>query len=90
MAAESDLVREIIDRFMVAMPEIPIECACQIEAEVRAKWGGNQIYIPHNPDRHARQEAAIRAWQNGIPVRQVSAALGIDRTSVYRLLKKRP
>jgi transcriptional regulator of acetoin/glycerol metabolism len=89
VAAETDLVRDIIDRFMVANPEIPIECACQIEAEVRAQWGGNQIYVAHNPDRHARQEAAIKAWQNGVPVRQVSAALGIDRTTVYRLLKRR-
>lgn len=65
MAAESDLVRDIIDRFMVANPEIPIECACQFEIEVRAQWGGNQIYVSHSPDRHARQEARSRLGRTG-------------------------
>ncbi len=89
MGDETDIVRDIIDRFVCAVPEISVECAYRIEQDVRARWGGGHVYIARDPDRHARQEAVVHAWRNGVPVQQVVTSLGIDRSTVYRLLRRK-
>lgn len=88
MADEPDIVRDIIDRFMREVPGVTVECAYRIEVEARNRWGGQRAYVQRNPDRETRRSAAITAWKSGVPISSVSESLGIDRSTMYRLLKQ--
>lgn len=61
----------------------------QLEQQVRARWGGGEVYIPKKRPIHERKAAALQDWRNGAPIAQASAAHGIDRCTLYRLINRR-
>lgn len=84
---DADLVDQMIAFLARHRPELA-EVAREVEAELRAEFGGGGHYVrstlvPHD----ARTDAVLSAF-NGCNVSEVARELGISRATVYRRLRQ--
>lgn len=90
--AEPDIVQEVLQRVLAVSPSLSLEAARQIEAEVRAEFGGLRVRIPKRK-KHltaAQRAAAFRDGLSDAPTEEVAARQGISRATLYRLMKRGP
>lgn len=88
--AEPDIVQVVLQRVRAIAPSLSKEAAQQIEAEVRAQYGGLRVRIPKRK-KHLSPEQRAAAFRDGLsdaPTDEVAARHGIDRATLYRLMKR--
>lgn len=84
----SDLVDAIFRRLVEAVPELAPRLD-QVEAAVRVEFQGIETYIARrSPARRQQRTEQVLALFNGRNVPDVARALGIGRTTVYRIIKQ--
>lgn len=84
----SDLVDAIFRRLAEAVPEL-VPRLDQVEAAVRVEFQGIETYIARrSPARRQQRTEQVLALFNGRNVADVARALGIGRTTVYRIIKQ--
>lgn len=89
MVREGDFVTELLGLVESACGSIDRAALDRIEEQIRANWGGIDVYIPKRRPIHERKNAALQDWRNGVPIAQASDAHGIDRSTLYRLINRR-
>lgn len=90
MDKSPDIIRWVIDRMVEHDSRITADLALQVEREARAHWGGQAVgYIARrcaadqpDPDQVRQDYATARTVQD------VANRHGINRRSVYKLLRK--
>ncbi len=86
-----DVIDDLLSRLLRALPQAA-PLVPRLEADLRAHWGGSTAgYIRARTAQDARASAnrtqALRSQlAQGRPMRQACAAIGIGRTTGYRLL----
>ena len=83
-----DIIRDALRRARALHPETPASEWMQIEAKLRQDWGGLRPYIPK---ASASGKACLLAncLAAGISVSEAFSAIGVGRTTGYRLLARR-
>ena len=84
----SDLVDAIFKRMVEEMPELASRLD-RVEAAVRVEFQGIETYIARRSpaQRQQRTEQVLQLF-NGRNAADVARALGIGRTTVYRIIKQ--
>jgi Mor family transcriptional regulator len=83
-----DLVDAIFQRLAAALPDVAPRLG-QVEAAVRIEFQGIETYIARrSPARRQQRTEQVLALFNGRNVADVARALGIGRTTVYRILRQ--
>jgi len=83
-----DLVDAIFKRLAEVMPELAPRLD-QVEAAVRVEFQGIETYIARrSPARRRQRTEQVLQLFNGRNVADVARALGIGRTTVYRILRQ--
>ncbi|MBK1699754.1 Mor transcription activator family protein [Thiococcus pfennigii] len=54
--------------------------------ELQAAYGPGQLYLPA-PSREERNRAIREAWELGQPIGRIAASHGVDRSTVYRVIR---
>ncbi len=82
-----DIVGDVLATIRATLgPEFfPCEMERAVEAKIRFKWGGQEVYVK-KIDVEARDKA-IRARYNMCNRRELMAEFGVARTHFYRILK---
>ena len=84
----SDLVDAIFKRMAEEMPELAQRLG-KVEAAVRVEFQGIETYIARrSPAQRQRRTEQVLQLFNGRNAADVARALGIGRTTVYRILKQ--
>jgi len=83
-----DLVDAIFKRLAEQMPELA-QCLGEVEASVRGEFQGIEIYIARrSPAGRQRRTEQVLQLFNGRNAADIARALGIGRTTVYRIIKQ--
>lgn len=88
--AEPDIVLVVLQRVLAQVPDIGEAVIRQVEAEVRAEFGGLRVRIPKRK-KHltADQRAAVvRDAMTPASDAEVTGRHGISRASLYRYVKR--
>ncbi len=86
---DGDIVTELLGLVEAHCVGVDPAALARIEQQFRNEWGGQRVYIVRDPNREARQAAALQDWHNGVPISVASDAHGIDRSTLYRLINRR-
>ncbi len=82
---------EVLQRVRALVPQhFNAELAQQVEAEVRAQYGGLRVRIPKRKKHlsHEERQAVYRQGLADVPERDITAHGGIHRATLYRLMKR--
>jgi Mor family transcriptional regulator len=81
-----DLVDAIFKRLAEEVPELAVRLA-RVEADVRFEFQGIETYIARrSPARRQQRTKQVLELFNGRNAADVARALGIGRTTVYRII----
>lgn len=86
---DGDFVTDLLGLVESACVSVDHAALARIEEQIRANWGGTDVYIPKKRPICERKAAALQDWRNGVPIAQASTAHGIDRSTLYRLINAR-
>lgn len=87
-----DIVRDILQRVVARLGDVPANIPLEVEAEIRRDWGGDRPYIAKAGEagkvQRSQRETAIRAeHQRGVHVNALARKWGIGIRQVQRILK---
>lgn len=90
-ATGPDIVLEVLQRVRAVSAALTDEQANQIEADVRAEYGGMRVRIPKRKKHPtAEQRSAVyRDALTSMPDKDIQAEHGISRASLYRYVKRK-
>lgn len=91
-----DIVRDILDRVRTAFREeggFSDDLMQQVEAQIRADWGGDRPYITKAGESEkqaisARNAAILRDWSNGERVPLIARKYGVSRVRVWNIVRE--
>lgn len=84
----ADVIDDFLSRLLTHLPAAQ-SLAPRLEAELRAHWGGSRIdYVRKRPAAQQRTQALGLALQQGQPLAQAFASVGLPRRSGFRHLKR--
>jgi len=86
-----DVVREILRQVALAAPELGPDVIKKVEVEVREEFGGRRWFIAKGKQKRLNPEERRRAFVDGLsqmPTEEVAQKHGIDRATLYRLMKR--
>jgi Mor family transcriptional regulator len=89
IAEPNDIIGDVL-RIVISMaPEFSHALARQIDAQARAAWGGDKIYIDkHSADSYSSRNAAIvRDYLAGERIAYLERKYGLSRAHIHRILK---
>ena len=90
---EPDIVLVVLHAVRALAPDISAEVARQVEADVRAQYGGMRFRIPKrkkHPSPEERQAAYREGLTSPAPTDEVARNAGLHRATLYRLMKRNP
>lgn len=93
MSQQSDLIRELIDRLLLAARregQLTEDLARSVEHDFRRDFNGAECYVKERTEARLAQKQAIvvDAYLQGQPVDQIVRENGISRATLYRYLKR--
>lgn len=94
----TDLIRDLLDKVLAAVPSFTREMASELEQQIRAEWGGEEIYVGKTTTgRRGRPSIPIAVQQKAyidgktdVPTADLTRKHGISRSTLYRLMKRGP
>jgi transposase len=88
---EPDIVLEVLQRVRVTLPALTEALAQEIEAHIKAEYGGRRVRIPKRK-KHAtaeQREAILKdALNPSASDEEITQRHGIHRATMYRMLKR--
>lgn len=81
---------EVLQRVRALVPGLSAEVTRQVEAEVRAEYGGLRVRIPKRK-KHMSAEERGAVYEQGLgaaPTPEIVGNAGIHRATLYRLMKR--
>lgn len=90
---EPDIVLVVLHAVRALAPDVSAEVANQVEAAVRAQYGGMRVRIPKrkkHPTHEERQATYREAINSAAPTDEVARNAGLHRATLYRLMKRNP
>ncbi len=87
---EPDIVLVVLQRVRAQVPDIEDAVIRQVEAEVRAEFGGLRVRIPKRKKHPtaAQRAAVLRDAMTPASDADITGQHGISRASLYRYLKR--
>lgn len=89
MHSENDIVGSFLDLVgaTLGLDAFPLEKQRAVDAMLRHRWGGQEVYIKKTDvDAEARAEA-VRSRYNGRNRKELMAEFNISRSQFYKIIK---
>ena len=89
MHSENDIVGSFLDLVgaTLGLDAFPLEKQRAVDAMLRHRWGGQEVYIKKSDvDAEARAEA-VRGRYNGRNRKELMAEFNISRSQFYKIIK---
>lgn len=93
-SVHADIVRDMLARVRkaehAAGKRLDDDLAVQVEREIRAHWGGEQVHIPRRQNRDARDERNCRihrAYLKGVRLAEIARQEQISERQVLRVIR---
>jgi Mor family transcriptional regulator len=89
MHSENDIVGSFLDLVgaTLGLDAFPLEKQRAVDAMLRLRWGGQEVYIKKTDiDAEARAEA-VRTRYNGRNRKELMAEFNISRSQFYKIIK---
>lgn len=88
---DADIVREILRQVAEVAPECGPELMKRIELDVRQRFGGRRWFVAKGKQTRLTPEQRRKAFEDGLSgasTEDVARKHGIDRATLYRLMKR--
>jgi Mor family transcriptional regulator len=88
-ALEPDIVTVILQKVVAMAPEFSASLAAQVEAQVRAEFGGQRVFVPKVGKRMAPQQRQ-ELFNDGLTSMTQAEILEkhkVSRSTLYRVMK---
>lgn len=87
---DPDIVEVILQRVIAMAPGFSAALARQIEAEVKAQYGGQRLFVPKGAKRltAVQRQAVYQDGLTNMPTAEITAKHKISRATLYREMKK--
>lgn len=89
---DADILALTIAAVRRRAPEVPPEVLQEIDADLRAEFGGRRHFIPKRRKRMSMEQrrATYEAGLGTGETETIAAGAGIHRSTLYRLMKRPP
>jgi Mor family transcriptional regulator len=86
---ENDIVADMLRVILSMAPAFSAELAARAEAQMRDRWGGDNVYISRRSGegRSARNQAILRDHRNGERVPLLSRRYSLTERRILQILK---
>ena len=88
-AATDDILEDVFARLLAMAPQFSAAVAKQMEADLRAAWGGQRVWVPskRGQARSDRNDAIRRDfYQRGDHIHLLARRYGLSRWQIGRIL----
>jgi Mor family transcriptional regulator len=89
--ATEDILEDVFSRLLAMAPQFNAAVAKQMEADLRAAWGGQRVYVPNKrgQGRSDRNDAIRRDfYRNGDHIHLLTRRYKLTRVQIWRILNQ--
>ncbi len=89
MQLADDIIEDVLEHVRQVCPAFSDDQAREVDRRARQVWGGTEPYVYKGVPRRIVREETDHELRNGRSIDAASARLGVHRSTIYRILKKR-